>query len=348
MLGANSTLVPRGEYGKERKRQVKQDMKKVRLKNTNLELSNICYGTANFGEKLDKVQAFRMLDAYVDLGGNFIDTANVYCKWVEGLGNSSEQYIGRWLKERNAYGKVVVATKGGHYDFASPGTSRVRKEEIRKDLEESLRTLGLDCIDFYWLHRDDEALGVEEIIDTMEDLVKEGRIRYYGASNYKRYRVEEALQYARKQGIQGFSAVSNQWSLAAVNEGGNMNSDPSLVMMDKEYYKWHKESGMPVVPFSSGAHGFFEKMYKGEELSEAMKRAYVSRKNLWIYETLCSLVGKYHASVHALSIAWLLNQPFQVFPAVSVSKLKQLEDLVKAGEIVFDQKTCYEISGISF
>ena len=106
-------------------------MERVLLKGTDLELSNICLGTGSFGEKITKEQAYQILDAYVEAGGNFIDSANVYCKWVDGLGNSSEQYIGSWLRERHAYQKVVVATKGGHYDFRDPSRSRVSEEAIR-------------------------------------------------------------------------------------------------------------------------------------------------------------------------------------------------------------------------
>ena len=153
-------------------------MKKLILKETDLELSNVCLGTANFGEKLTKEQAYEVLDTYVAAGGNFIDSANVYCKWIEELGNCSEQYLGSWLRDRKAYNKIVIATKGGHYDFKAPEISRVREETIRADLEESLQTLGVDHIDFYWLHRDDESVDITEIVDIMETLVKEGKIRY--------------------------------------------------------------------------------------------------------------------------------------------------------------------------
>ena len=150
-------------------------MKKLILKGTDLELSNVCLGTANFGEKLTKEQAYEVLDTYVAAGGNFIDSANVYCKWIEELGNCSEQYLGSWLGDRKAYNKIVIATKGGHYDFKAPEISRVREETIRADLEESLQTLGVDHIDFYWLHRDDESVDITEIVDIMETLVKEGK-----------------------------------------------------------------------------------------------------------------------------------------------------------------------------
>ena len=308
-------------------------MKKQILDRTDLELSKICYGTGNFGDRLTESEAFAILDAYVDAGGNFIDTANVYCRWIPGLGNSSEQYLGAWLKERQAYHKVSVATKGGHYDLDRPEQPRISKEEIARDLEESLRTLGLDCVDFYWLHRDDEQIGISEIIDFMEDFVRQGKIRYYGASNYSQARMSAALGYAKKQQIQGFSAVSNQWSMAEVNPGCNMNPDPSLILTGRAYERWHRETGMPLIPYSSGAHGFFQKLYDKQELSEAMKRAYLNEQNADKFKWLCEQSRERGVSVHTLSIAWLLNQPFTVFPVVSVSSAGQLKDLIRASEI---------------
>ena len=130
-------------------------MKYIQLNNTDLNISPICLGTAGFGDKSDLEKSFEILNAFVRAGGNFIDTANVYCKWLKGHGNCSEQIIGKWLKESGMQGKVIVATKGAHYSFEDPGRSRVNKEDIRMDLDESCRTLGKDEMDFYWLHRDD-------------------------------------------------------------------------------------------------------------------------------------------------------------------------------------------------
>lgn len=123
-------------------------MKYIQLKNTDLNISPICLGTAGFGDKSDLEKSFEILNAFVRAGGNFIDTANVYCKWLKGHGNCSEQIIGKWLKESGMQGKVIVATKGAHYSFEDPGHSRVNKEDIRMDLDESCRTLGKDEMDF--------------------------------------------------------------------------------------------------------------------------------------------------------------------------------------------------------
>ena len=108
-------------------------MKYIQLNNTDLNISPICLGTAGFGDKSDLEKSFEILNAFVWAGGNFIDTANVYCKWLKGHGNCSEQIIGKWLKESGMQGKVIVATKGAHYSFEDPGRSRVNKEDIRMD-----------------------------------------------------------------------------------------------------------------------------------------------------------------------------------------------------------------------
>lgn len=311
-------------------------MKKVRLKNTELVLSNICYGTGNFGERLEKAEAFRMLDCFADMGGNFIDTANVYCRWVPGLENSSEQYIGQWLKERNAYHRVVVATKGGHYDFSAPEISRVNKKEVQKDLEQSLRTLGKDGIDFYWLHRDDETKDIKAIVDMMEEFVSQGKIRYYGASNYRQDRIEAAKAYAEKNNLQGFSAVSNQWSIASANKDKDLKLDPTLVMMDKNYYEWHKKTQTPLVPFSVSSQGFFDKLYKNADISEKMKKIYQNEENGRRYEEMCQWKEKLGVSMQAVTLAWFLNQPFSVFPVTAVSRVEQMKDIETASELVLD------------
>ena len=204
-------------------------MKYIQLNNTDLNISPICLGTAGFGDKSDLEKSFEILNAFVRAGGNFIDTANVYCKWLKGHGNCSEQIIGKWLKESGMQGKVIVATKGAHYSFEDPGRSRVNKEDIRMDLDESCRTLGKDEMDFYWLHRDDPEKPAEEIVDILEELKKEGRIRYYGFSNYRTERLKEIAQCLRERNLSGITAVSNQWSLAGINPGGNTNPDPTLV-----------------------------------------------------------------------------------------------------------------------
>ena len=320
-------------------------MKYVNLKDTDLKLSNICFGTGNFGDTVNHEMAFALLDEFVRQGSNFIDTANVYCRWVPGNGNSSERFLGEWLKSRGAYNDVVIATKGAHYDLAAPEISRVTEEAIRYDAEECARTMGLDVLDFYWLHRDDENKPIEEIIDILEALKKEGKIRYYGLSNYRAERLKRAKTYLEKQGLAGPYAVSNQWSLATVNPGKNLNQDPTIVLTDEALYQWHKETNTPLVPFSSTALGFFEKLKRagvqvqdGQVLAvenssaipEKVKAAYWNEENLRAYEKLLGIQKETGHSLHALSTAWLFSQPFQVFGLGSARNVEQLRGLCEA------------------
>jgi aryl-alcohol dehydrogenase-like predicted oxidoreductase len=302
------------------------------LKNTELKLSNICFGTGGFGNTVTKEEAFLCLDAFLDGGGNFIDTANVYCKWVPGLQNSSERILGAWLRERKSSHNVIIATKGGHYNFDQPEISRVNKAALQTDLEESLTTMGIDTIDFYWLHRDNPKKGIAEIIDMMEEFVKSGKIRYYGASNYSKERMDEAISYAQKKQVTGFCAVSNQWSLAKINANKNQNADPTLVLTDESYLNWHKETGMPLIPYSASAQGVFQKMYLEQQLSPSMKDAYQNEPNLKMLARLVQLKEETGMSIFALSLALMMKQPFMVFPITSASNLEQMKDIIAAGQ----------------
>lgn len=331
-------------------------MKYIQLNNTDLNVSRICLGTAGFGDKLDQEKSFKVLDTFVQAGGNFIDTANVYCKWLEGHGNCSEQIIGKWLKDRGTQGKVIVATKGAHYSFEDQGRSRVNREDIRTDLDESCRTLGTDVIDFYWLHRDDPKKPAEEIVDILEELQKEGRIRYFGFSNYRTKRLKEIQKCLEERNHPGITAVSNQWSLAGINPGGNTNPDPTLVEFSREEYKWHCETKTASIPFSSTAMGFFSKLQKMgvlytekvdtfwmrnmesqiADISESIKKSYWNETNLRTYQKLLKLQKETGHSLQSLSLAYFFHQPFQTVPVTGVSNLNQLKDALAACDIDFE------------
>ncbi|MDR0406196.1 MAG: aldo/keto reductase [Clostridiales bacterium] len=325
-------------------------MKKITIKNTDLSVSNICLGTGGFGTVRSREEAFEILDAFTAGGGNFIDTANVYGRYGANGGNLSERVLGAWLAARNTRDGVIIATKGGHYDFAAPQTPRVTRDAVQTDLDESLRTLGLEQIPLYWLHRDNPALPIEVIVDLLEGFVKSGKIRYYGVSNYAPDRLAAARDYAQKSGYGGFAAVSNQWSLASAGAGGGSNPDPSLTAVSAREYRWHVETGVPLIPYESTAKGFFEKLRKAKpkikngellppadalNLPDALKRAYLNRRNLRIYEELEILTKQTGYSAQVLALADLLHPPFQVIPVTAVSRAAQLDDIFTASETEF-------------
>ena len=202
-------------------------MIKTKLSGTDLSVSPVCLGTAGFGRKIDRETAFDFLDRFTDRGGNFVDTASLYARDFEASISRSEEILGEYVKTR-PHKQLLIATKGGHYDLKTK-EKRVNKACITADLEESLRTLGKETIDLYGLHRDDPDIPVEEIVDMMEEFVKAGKIRYYGASNYTLERLARAKKYAESIGALGFSAVSNYWTLLKENEGFPLSSDNTLV-----------------------------------------------------------------------------------------------------------------------
>ena len=293
-----------------------------------LEVSKICIGADHFGTSVDNKTATRILDEYVDRGGSFIDTANVYGKWVHGAGNASEKFLGEWLK--NSKKQVVIATKGAHYNFDSPTVMRLGKKDIRTDLEESLTALKRDCIDFYWLHRDDVSKPIEEILEAMEDFRREGKILLYGASNFSGERLFQAEKYAREHNIRGFSAVSNQHSAATVNRGFNTNPDTSLVIHGEKEENFHMETGTPLIPYQSTARGYFAKIAAGVSVSPELIRAYDNEKTRETYKEVLTIAEREGVSVQAASLIYLAKAPYPVLPITSVKKIEHLPQLFEA------------------
>jgi aryl-alcohol dehydrogenase-like predicted oxidoreductase len=192
-------------------------MKKRVIPNSGLCPSFLCLGTVPFGSTMSEKDSFGLLDAYLHLGGNFIDTANVYADWIPGEKSTSEKTIGKWLKSRQNRQQLIVATKGGHPDLNLLHVPRISKGNIIHDLHESLRHLQTDYIDLYWLHRDDPKVPVEEILMTLEEQVQSGKIKYYGCSNWTAFRIKEAQKVAASLGTKGFVASQPMWSLAVPN-----------------------------------------------------------------------------------------------------------------------------------
>ena len=164
----------------------------IKIKNTDLVLSNIGFGTVNAGLAWDNEDAFEILERYIKLGGNVIDCARIYSDWVEPEIGRAERVIGDWIKHRGKRYDLVIMTKGGHPKMDTMNISRMSKEDMEYDLNLSLKALGIDCIDIYFYHRGDLSQPVSDLIEVMESFVKQGKIRYYGCSNWTTERMIEA------------------------------------------------------------------------------------------------------------------------------------------------------------
>lgn len=300
------------------------------LPGTGLQASVLCMGSTYFGSNTPEPLVFELLDAYADLGGNFIDTARMYGDFSRDIPGLSEACIGRWMKARGNRQQIVLATKGGHPPLRHMDQARLDRNALTYDLTESLRALQTDHIDLYWLHRDDPDRPVADILETLNGFVRAGYVRAFGASNWKPERIYEANRWAAGHGLMGFVANEPQWSLARQDEV----EDPTLVQMDSALYRFHCESGLTCVPFSSQAKGFYIKLSQlgAEGLSDKARRRYLTEHNLAIYRVLEQLTQETGLSVGALALAYLTSQPFPVFPIVGVSQTRQVAALAEAGE----------------
>lgn len=296
------------------------------------DLSAVALGTDYYGKLISEESACRLLDTYLELGGNIIDTAHAYSDWLPGERHMSEKVIGRWLKSTKQRDRVLLATKGAFPEIGNYHASRLSRRDIEQDLNESLQCLGVEQIDLYWLHRDHESVPAEQIVEWMNDFIRQGKIRYLGVSNWRAERISAANQYAEKQRLCGFSASQVMWSLARPTAGAIQ--DDTIVMMDHGEYQWYEKKRFPVFAYSSQAKGFFAKLRveDGNFIKPDGKAGdrYFNEQNCKTYEWLRSLQSRYQAGMNQLALAWLMRTPFVTIPIIGSRTIEQLRDSMAA------------------
>ncbi len=300
------------------------------------EVSVLTLGTQAFGTSITLEESFRILDYYVSIGGNFLDTARLYGYYAENVQGVSEYVIGQWMKTRKNRNDIMIGTKGAHPELGHMDRGRLDRQSILSDLEKSLKALETDHVDIYWLHRDDAGRPVEDILETLHTIVRQGKALAVGASNWTVDRLEASFKAAKKMGFAGFGAVQPQWSLARQE----VLEDKTLVRMDEKEYAWHLENGLPVVPFTSQAKGFYYKLAAGgiDSLSAKARERFLSERNLRTYELLKEISKRTGNGIGALSIAYLTSQPFPVYPIVGFSSLLQAQSMEEAGSIMLGKE----------
>ena len=313
-------------------------MRKYLLKNESysLELPALTFGTANFDRHDNDEEYFSFMDKYIELGGSCIDTARVYCDWVEGGHNASEGVIGRWLKARGCRDKVILVTKGGHPDHELWET-RLSREDLEKDLGESLELLGTDYIDIYFLHRDDTNVPVEEIMPVLDEFYRSGRIHFIGVSNWTTDRIEEANRYAAQHGLEPIRISQINYSLAHAST--DILGDKTLVCMDSKEHAWYRKNSFPIMAFSPQAKGFFAKLAKGDAANNLPESQYASTANLARLAKVKRIADQTGMPPAVVPLGYLNSQPFFVSSVFAVTKLWQLEEDMEAQDLVYDEKT---------
>ena len=318
-------------------------MRYVTIPKTDLKVSNICMGTVYFGSTVDQKESFRVLDRFVEKGGSFLDTARVYANWLPGVEPSaSEKMVGQWIRERHNADSVVVATKGAH----PVGDSRkptMERTELIGQIEDSCRFLNLDAIPLYYLHRDDDTLPVEYIMDTLFSQQDRGLLRHLACSNWRADRIAAANAYAASCGRTGFVAVSNRWSLAKCVEGAG---DNTLVDMNDSLYELHRSAGIAAIPFSSTAGGYLSKLAEGKPVREGQRACYGLPENDALAVRAKNLAQDKGVTVAQLAIAYFYSQPFTAIPVTAFSGDGQMDETVEAADLVLTPaEYAYLISG---
>jgi aryl-alcohol dehydrogenase-like predicted oxidoreductase len=302
-------------------------MTKRRLGQSSLEVSPLCFGGNVFGWTADETTSFKLLDAFTAAGFNFIDTADSYSTWAPGnKGGESEMIIGKWLKARGNRDRVIIATKVGSEIAGRKGLS---KAYILSEAEESLRRLQTDYIDSYQSHRDDPGMPVEETLEAYDELVRQGKVRVIGASNFTPERLEMSLQTSRKRGYPRYESLQPNYNLydRADYEG---KLEPLCV---KEH--------LGVIPYFSLASGFLTGKYRTEaDLKNSARgkfvQKYLNPRGLRIVEALDRVAKELQSTPARVALAWLIAKPSITAPIASATTVDQLNELIEASTLRLD------------
>lgn len=302
-------------------------MNKVTIQNTDLEIAPISFGGNVFGWTLNEQESFDILDKFTDAGFNFIDTADTYAWWLNGKGGQSEEIIGKWLKSRGNKNDVVIATKVGS-ETKEHGFD-ISKKHILKSADESLQRLGVDHIDLYYTHFDDNATPAEETLSAYEELIKAGKIRYIAASNLSPARLSESFEVAEKNGLPKYVALQPHYNLV---ERSTFETD---------YTPLVEQYNLSVFPYYSLASGFLTGKYRTEEDFGKTARGggikkYFDGKGKAVLNALDTVAEKHGAKQATVALAWLLANPLITAPIVSATSESQLSTLFAAPALKLD------------
>jgi aryl-alcohol dehydrogenase-like predicted oxidoreductase len=297
-----------------------------RLGRTGLKVSELCLGTMQFGWTTDAHNGFAVMDAFVEAGGNFIDTADVYSRWSEGNpGGVAEQIIGRWMAARGNREQMVLATKVRGRMWDGPNGEGLSRLHILRACEESLRRLQTDHIDLYQSHFFDADTPIDETMRAFDDLVRAGKVRYAGCSNYPAWRLTKALWASDKLGLARYDSLQPHYNLAHRAE------------FERELKPLCEEEGLGVIPYSPLAGGFLTGKYRRDHIPDSarasrIRERYLDDRGFTILKRLNDIARSRSLTPAQTALAWLLSQPVVTAPIIGANTVEQLtESLGAAG-----------------
>jgi len=300
-------------------------MEKRELGRSGIKVLPFALGGNVFGWTIDEKTSFEVLDAFVDSGLDFIDTADVYSIWKPGnKGGDSETIIGNWLKKSGKRDKVIIATKVGKE--MGPGKKGLSKAYITKAVEDSLTRLKTDYIDLYQSHDDDKDTPLTETLATYTELVKQGKVRAIGASNYSADRLKQALEISDTTGLAQYQCAQPLYNLY------------DREAYEKELEPLCREYGLGVITYFSLASGFLTGKYRSDaDLTKSQRggavKKYLNKRGFDILKALDEVALEYKSTPASVALAWVIARPGITAPIASATSTKQLKDIVAATQL---------------
>lgn len=298
------------------------------LGRTGLKVSALCMGTMQFGWSVDEADTQRILSRTIEAGINFIDTADIYSKWVDGNpGGVAEEYIGHWLKQvKVPRDRLVIATKVRGKLGEGPNDEGLSRVHIMQAVEASLRRMQTDYIDLYQTHWSDSETPVEETLRAMDDLVRQGKVRYVGASNYKAWELMQALWVSDKHNLVRYDSLQPHYNLIERAE------------FEAELRDVCQTYGLGVIPYSPLAGGFLTGKYRKDKPLPESRRAQglrhaMTEKNFALIEKMDEIGKAHNATISQVALAWLLADPVITSPIIGATAPEQLDENLAALDI---------------
>lgn len=311
-------------------------MKKHTIKIESIEVSAICLGTMHFGTITDTATSYDLLDRYIEAGGNFIDTANNYATWVPGgRGGESETLLGRWIKERGICSRLFLASKVGFPVPADEVSMGLTASQIEAECNRSLKRLGVETLDIYYAHHDDRETPLEESLEAFYGLIKAGKVRFIGASNFVTWRLEEAHCISRIRGWPQFCCIQQRFSYLHPVSGADFDPQVAGTAELLDFCRSRNVQFLAYSPLLGGAYSRsdrpFSPQYQGPD----------SERRL---EALRAVAREVGATTNQIVLAWLMQSEPVAVPVLGVSRSEQFEENLGALDITLSEDQIYRLS----
>jgi aryl-alcohol dehydrogenase-like predicted oxidoreductase len=305
-----------------------------KLGRTGLKVSALCLGGNTFGWTTDQTASEAVLDAYLEAGGNFIDTADVYARWAPGnKGGESETALGVWMAARRNRQAVIIATKVCGPMGAGPNDGGLSRQHIMEGVEASLRRLQTDYIDLYQAHWDDKDTPLDETLRAFDDLVRQGKVRYLGASNHVAWRLTRALWESDRHGYARYECLQPKYNLVIRDE------------YERELEPLCLEQGIGVIPYSSLASGFLSGKYRrGGQLpatarAAGVQKTYMNERGFAVLAAVEKVAAGTGATPAQVALSWMAHRPGITAPIASATSVAQLKEIAAAIDLRLDAET---------